>query len=106
MNLSGILVQVPPQQTQHVITLLQDLPGVEVHHQNPATGHIVLVQEAESTEAEISGLERIQALPHVLSAAMVFHYFEDEAEVPNCPPPEPNDAETPTNKRVPPFLVL
>jgi nitrate reductase NapD len=105
MNLSGILVLVPPEQTQSTITLLQSLPGVQVHHQDPQTGRIVVVQEAESTGAEVDGLKRIQALPEVLSAAMVYHYFEDEDEILARTPPELDEAETPNDNRVPPFLV-
>ena len=81
MNLSGILVLVPPAQTQSTITSLNAFRGVQVHYQDPAAGRIVLVQEAESTGAEIEGLKRIQALPKVLSAALVYHYFEDEDEI-------------------------
>ena len=105
MNLSGILVLVPPEQTQSTITLLHTLPGVQVYHQDPDTGRIVVVQEAESTGAEIDGLKRIQALPKVLSAAMVYHYFEDEDEILAAIPPELDAAETPRNNRVPPFLA-
>ena len=103
MNLSGILVMVPSEQTQSTIKLLQSLPGVQVYHQDPETGRIVVVQEAESTGAEIEGLKRIQALPKVLSASMVYHYFEDEDEVLAGIPPELDEAEGPQNDRVPPF---
>jgi nitrate reductase NapD len=105
MNLSGILVLVPPEQTQSTITLLNALPGVQVHYQEPAAGRIVVVQEAESTTAEIDGLKRIQALPKVLSAAMVYHYFEDEGEIVAGIPPELDEVEGPKNNRVPPFLA-
>ena len=62
-------------------------------------------KEAESTGAEVEGLKRIRALPRVLSAAMVYHYFEDEDEVLAGTPPELDDVETSNNNRVPPFLV-
>jgi nitrate reductase NapD len=103
MNLSGIMVLVPPEQTQPAITLLNALPGVQVHYQQPAAGRIVVVQEAESTAAEIDGLKRIQALPKVLSAAMVYHYFEDEDPALAGILPEPDEVEGPKNSRVPPF---
>jgi nitrate reductase NapD len=105
MNLSGILVLVAPEQTQSTIASLQALPGVQVHHQHPETGRIVVVQEAESTAAEMDGLKRIQALPNVLSASMVYHYFEDEDEILAGIPPELDEAEGRQNKHVPPFLV-
>ncbi len=105
MNLSGILVLVPPKKTQSTIDLLRTLPGLQVHHQDPQTGRVVVVQEAESTGAEIDGLKRIQALPNVRSAAMVYHYFEDEDEILAGTLPELDKAETSKNNRVPPFLV-
>ncbi len=105
MNLSGILVLVPPEHTQATITLLHTLPGVQVHHQEAETGRIVVVQEAESTGAEIDGLKRIQALPKVLAAAMVYHYFEHENEFINENPSELDQARTSRSDRVPPFLV-
>jgi nitrate reductase NapD len=105
MNLSGILVLVPPEQTQSTITLLNTLPGVQVHYQDPEAGRIVVVQEAESTAAEVDGLKRIQALPKVLSASMVYHFFEDEDEILAGIPPELDEKEGPKNNRVPPFLA-
>ena len=103
MNLSGIAVLVPPEQTTSTISLLNALRGVQVHYQQPETGRIVVVQEAETTAAEIDGLERIQALPGVLSAAMVYHYFEDEGEVVGATPPELEEAEGPQSDPVAAF---
>ncbi len=44
---------------------------------DPVTGRFVVVQEAESVDAEIAGLSRLKALPGVTLAEMVCHYFED-----------------------------
>ncbi len=86
MNLSGILVMVPPDRMDAGIQALNGLPGVEIHYTEPATGRIVVVQEADSVPAEVDGLRRIQRLPQVILAELVYHYFEDDnqpsAEIP------------------------
>ena len=78
MNLSGILVVVSPTHLEDVAVALNGLAGVEVHHRDATTGRIIVVQEAESVDQEVDGLRRIQALPHVALAELVYHYFEDD----------------------------
>ena len=55
MNLSGILVVVSPEHIDSTIATLNSLSGVEVHHQDSATGRIVVTQEEESVAAEVDG---------------------------------------------------
>jgi periplasmic nitrate reductase NapD len=81
MNLSGILVVTQPNQIEAVRGRLEQLPGVEVHHIEPETGRIVVVQEAESVDAEVAALGRIKSLKGVTLAEMVYHVFDE-------PPPE------------------
>ncbi len=78
MNLSGILVITAPDQVEACMAQLNALPGVDVHHSDIASGKIVATQEAEKTEDEVEGLKRIKALPGVLMAEMVYHYFEED----------------------------
>lgn len=81
MNLSGIFVAAKPEWLPSVVAELNALPGVEVHQVDEATGRIVVVQEATDIPAEIEGLERIKALPHVVTAEMVYHYLADDRQV-------------------------
>ena len=81
MNVSGILVVVPPDRVAGAVDTLNGLPGVEVHHTDPATGRIVVTQEAETIGAEVDALKRIKALPHVILAEMVYHHFEESTEI-------------------------
>jgi nitrate reductase NapD len=81
MNLSGILVVVSPSQFEEAKARLVELPGVEVHHVEPETCRIVVVQEAESVDAEVAALSRIKAIKGVMLAEMVYHVFDE-------PPPE------------------
>jgi nitrate reductase NapD len=78
MNLSGILVMVPPDLMDDGIRALNELPGIEIYHTEPASGRIVVVQEADSVSAEVDGLRRIQQLPQVVLAELVYHYFEHD----------------------------
>ncbi|AGA33001.2 periplasmic nitrate reductase component NapD [Thioalkalivibrio nitratireducens DSM 14787] len=81
MNLSGIVVICPPERLESVASALRELSGVEVHYQDRDQGKIVVVQEALSIEAEMNGLRRIKALPAVILADMLYHYFEEDPEI-------------------------
>lgn len=100
MNVSAILVVVPVHRIDATLEILSGLEGVEVHHHDPDTGRIVVTQEAETIRAEVAGLERIKALPAVILAEMVSHYFEDDQEILDGHIPE--SAQAPVV--VPPFL--
>ncbi len=102
MNLSGILVVVPPERLEEAIAGLRQLPGVDVHHTDPATGRIVITQEGETIAGEVDGLKRIKALPYVILAEMVYHQFEESTEVLEGIPAELEGEGG--LARVPPFL--
>ena len=81
MNYYGILVMAKPQNVSNVSAALNTIDGVEVFQQEPESGRIVAVLEAESIKAETDLLQAIKALPGVAVAEMVYHYFEDDEEV-------------------------
>lgn len=78
MNLSGIVVMARPENTDAVERALAGLAGIEVHYREAALGKLVVVQEADSVGAEVEGLKRIKAVPGVISAEMVEHWFEGD----------------------------
>lgn len=87
MNLSGILVVADRARQADVVAALNALPGVGIHHVDAPTGRIIAVQEAEDIHAEVEGLRRIKAVPHVIMAEMVYHYLaEDDNDYPELPP--------------------
>ena len=102
MNVSGILVVVPPEHVAGSIEALGRLEGVDVHQSEPETGRIVITQEAETIQSEVEGLKRIKAMPHVILAEMVYHCFEEDNELVEAIPPELDDSEG--VNQVPPFL--
>jgi nitrate reductase NapD len=81
VNLSGILIIVAPERIQSSVSALNALPGVEVYHIDESSGRIVVVQEAETIDAEVEGLKRIKQLPDIHLAEMVHHHFEDDKEL-------------------------
>ena len=91
MNLSGIVVVVPPDQVVPCVDRLNELAGVEVHHTEAASGRIVVVQEAETVAAEVEGLKRIKKLPNVIMAELVYHYFADDDQMVEEIPAELDD---------------
>jgi len=80
MNLSSILVVTAPLHLDSCITQLNSLPGISVHFSDIESARIIIIQEAESINAEVDGLKCIKALPQVLFAEMVYHYFENDTE--------------------------
>ncbi len=78
MNLSAILVVVPADEIDAASAGLEALPGVEVRHTDPTTGRLLVIQEAADVDTEVEGLRRIQALPGIILAEMVYHHFEDD----------------------------
>jgi nitrate reductase NapD len=103
MNISGILVVVPPRRTDTAIERLCALPGIEVHYSDAASGRIVITQEAPSISAEVEGLKRIRALPDIILAEMSYHYFGEDADVLENISRGP-DGESPSQPEVPPYL--
>lgn len=80
MNLSAILVVVTPSEFDATTDRLKQLPGVETHHSDPATGRVIVTLEAPTIHDEVEGLKQIQDLEHVVMAEMVEHYFEEDQQ--------------------------
>lgn len=103
MNLSAILVVVAPDQFATCAAKLDATPGLEVHQRDPATGRLIVTQEAESVSAEVDGLKRIKAMEGIVVAELVYHYFEDDHEL-ITHVPDLDDAAAPHATHVPEFL--
>lgn len=88
MNLSGILVVARQGCQAQVVDALNALDGVEVHQVDEASGRIVAVQEAVDIHAEIEGVKRIKALPHVIMAEMAYHYLAEDERIYESMPAE------------------
>lgn len=102
MNVSGILVVVPPEYIDSLVDQLNQLDGIDVHHRDERSGRLVITQEAEHIRDEVDGLKRIKALPHVILAEMVYHCFEEDDELIESVPPELDEQEGMVG--IPPYL--
>jgi len=79
MNLSSIVVLVKPEHLEEVIISINASDDYE-YHLHDERGRIITTIEGKDTEEEISKLKKLNAMPHVISAEMVFAYSEDELE--------------------------
>lgn len=77
MNLSGILVVARPEAFDPCVAALRAFDGVEVRYADRDTSRIVIVHAASGIDAEVEAFARVRALPGVLSADLIYHYFGD-----------------------------
>lgn len=99
MNLSGIAVSLRPSLFAEAAEQIGLLPGVEIHHRDPASHRLVVVQEAASVDAEVEGLKRIKSIPGVIVAELVYHYFAEDESL-NQQPPRALDADAEISESV------
>ena len=93
MNISGIIVTAMPEHVAEVAQSLSVLPGLQVSQTDAPSGKLVVVQEAASVGEEVEGFKRIRAVPHVIAADLVQHYFENDNELIDAIPDELNGLE-------------
>lgn len=79
MNISGILVQVRPDYLIEVIDAIKNADYCD-YHMHDENGKIVVTLEGEDVSEEIAKLNRLQKIPHVISADMMYAYSEDELD--------------------------
>ncbi|HXX58912.1 MAG TPA: chaperone NapD [Thermodesulfovibrionales bacterium] len=77
MNVSSIVVKTAPEYRDEVIAGINSIDLCEVHFSD-ASGRIVATIEGETIGDEMAKLERIQGMPHVLSADLMYAYSEGE----------------------------
>ncbi len=77
MNISGVLVRSRPENLDAVRERLEELAGVEVHGANP-DGRLVVTVEEVGDRAMADTVVRMQNLPGVISASMIYHQYEEE----------------------------
>ena len=75
MNISGVLVKAYPEKIVTIEKILATMNGVEVHGNKD--GRIVITVEQASAGRVSDTMVEIQDVPGVLSAAMIYHQFDD-----------------------------
>ena len=77
MAISSLVVDTLAAETSQVAADLAKIPGVEVHEQHESK--LVVTIEAESADASHDIANGFYDLPGVLTVALVYVNFEDEA---------------------------
>jgi nitrate reductase NapAB chaperone NapD len=85
MHLSGLLVICEPSSTEDCVRHLERCSDIDVYVTDHAVGRVVVVLETKTLDEQTDGLRRVQRLPHVKSAELVYHYFGDAGEAPADP---------------------
>ncbi|HHQ47437.1 MAG TPA: nitrate reductase formation protein NapD [Acidobacteria bacterium] len=81
---SGIVVTVRPAEMDRVRRSLEELEGVRVHQEDAASGRLVVTQTGGSDREQAEGLRRIQKVPGVLTADLVYYHRgepDDDSEL-------------------------
>jgi nitrate reductase NapAB chaperone NapD len=81
MHYSGLIVACKPSCIEACTRSLKKCPGVDVYVSDEDSGRLVVVLETETVSEQEAGLRRVQALPHVRYAELVYHYFGDAADL-------------------------
>jgi periplasmic nitrate reductase NapD len=76
IEIASILVQARPEKLDAVAHAIEALPGTQIYSRDPK-GKLVVVIEARDVGSIGETLNTISLLPHVLTAALVFHGTDD-----------------------------
>lgn len=78
ISVAGVLVHARPERIEQVQVRLKQLPGVEIHAVTPEGKLVVTVEESDG---RLTGenVMRLYEIDGVLSAAMIYHHFENDA---------------------------
>jgi nitrate reductase NapD len=71
-EIASVLVQARPERLDAAARAIEALPGAQIYSRDPK-GKLVVVLEASDVGAIGATLNTISLIPHVLTAALVFH---------------------------------
>ena len=77
INICGVLIHTLPEQAETLKRLLEEKQGVEVHAVSD-NGRLVVTVEKDTREETGETLNYFQNMDHVISASLVYQYFDDE----------------------------
>lgn len=80
MNISGVLVRARPENCEKLKHQLEQVEGVEVHATTD-DGKLVVTVEASADRTAADKVYQLQDMPGVIAASMIYHHFEDDAEL-------------------------
>lgn len=77
MNISGVIVRARPENVAAVRKRLAAIDGVDVHAATE-DGRLIVTVEEESDRLLADAVLRLNSVPGVLAASMVYHQYDDE----------------------------
>lgn len=77
MNIAGLIVHARPNARESVRQALARLPGLEIHDATADGRLVVTVEDVDGSDPGSVVLD-VHKTSGVLSAALVFHHFEDD----------------------------
>jgi nitrate reductase NapD len=77
INISGLLLHAHPDRAEALCAQLRQMPGIEVHAVSPE-GRLVVTIENANDQDMADTFARLQALPDVLSASLIYHHADDD----------------------------
>ncbi len=80
MNISGILVQTMPEQSDEVKKRLMEMPGVEVHAVTE-NGRLVVTIEDDDEKMVADRALNLHQCEGVISAAMIYQYGNQDEDL-------------------------
>ncbi|OMQ21839.1 chaperone NapD [Serratia oryzae] len=80
-HVSGLMVQARPEKFPGVIPALLAIPDTEIPAQNQQQGKLVVVMQAERSQALLEKIESARNLDGVLAVSLVYHQQDEQGEV-------------------------
>jgi nitrate reductase NapD len=80
MHIASVIVRTRPEHIEQVHGELRRISGVEVHAVTPE-GRLVVTVESDDRGDAVSRFARLQELPQVLSAALVYEQSETDSGI-------------------------
>lgn len=86
MNINSLVVRARPERLAQVSGAMATLPGVQVHHCDPA-GRLLVTVEGSAGQPAADTILGIHRIDGVLGATLVYQYDDEPAPVPRPPIP-------------------
>ena len=80
MPVSGVVISCQPGRTDGVVTVIQSIGQVEIHHRLE-NGKLVAVLETAAVEDEVAIVTEIMQVDGVIDVRLAYHNFEDLQEL-------------------------
>ncbi|MBV7483585.1 chaperone NapD [Bordetella sp. BOR01] len=85
MRIVSLVLRIAPPHLDVARQALADIPGVQVHAADAATGKLIITVEDGPDHSTADSILAAHKIPYVLSATLAYEYGEDDAPSANEP---------------------